>query len=463
MGDGEPFSMERGFTRNSPVPAPLIPVVGFAAVIFAGSLALWSIPTRTRVHIPFLDAVFMATSATCVTGLSLYDIGSLFPASAQAILLTLIQVGGLGIMVFSTGLLMALGQRVSFRSRFLLQDTYTSGRMPHLGKLIAHVVILTFLFEGAGTLVLFAAFLHQMPPGRALFHAAFHSVSAFCNAGFSLFPDSLMGFQHSAVVLLTMAGLIVSGGLGFLVLFEAAQAVHTRRPWRWLSLHSKLAFTTTAFLLFGGTVFFLGAEWGNTLAGLPLKEKILAAFFQSTTIRTAGFNSLDFASMKELTLLGTIFLMFVGACPGSTGGGVKTTTIAVLAALGRARLKGSPCVHAFKRTLSEETLRRAFSVFALSAVVLATGTAFLLASELGAFHVPEGRGRFLEILFEAVSAFGTVGLSLGATPILSPWGKVTVIALMFIGRLGPLVLAMAIQPATRTGRYAYAEEPVMIG
>jgi len=167
--------------------------------------------------------------------------------------------------------------------------------------------------------------------------------------------------------------------------------------------------------------------------------------------------------MKEVTLLGTILLMFVGACPGSTGGGVKTTTVAVLVALSRARLKGSPCVHAFKRTISEETLRRAFSVFVLSAVVVVLGTAFLLASELGRLQVPEGRGRFLDLLFEATSAFGTVGLSLGATPTLSSWGKVTVIALMFIGRLGPLVLAAAIQPTTRTSRYEYAEEPVMIG
>lgn len=450
-------------SKTPPLPAPLIPVAGFAAVILAGSLALWAIPTRTDLHIPFLDAVFMATSATCVTGLSLYDISALFRPSAQGVLLALIQVGGLGIMVFSTVLLMALGQRVSFQSRFLLQDTYTYGPSAHLGSLIVHVMLFTALIEGAGSVLLAGVFLHRMPPGEAVFHALFHSVSAFCNAGFSLFADSLMGFQDSPLVLLTMAGLIISGGLGFLVLHETARALRWRKPWRRLSLHSKLAVTTTVFLLISGTVFFLITEWANTLAGLPLHGKILASFFQSVTTRTAGFNSLDFSRMKELTLLGTILLMFVGTCPGSTGGGVKTTTLAVLVALSRARLKGSPCVHAFKRTISDETLRRAFSVFVLSAVVVVLGTAFLLASELGSLHVPEGRGRFLDLLFEATSAFGTVGLSLGATPTLSSWGKVTVIALMFIGRLGPLVLAAAIQPSTRTGRYEYAEEPVMIG
>ncbi|MEJ5365461.1 MAG: TrkH family potassium uptake protein [Desulfosoma sp.] len=449
--------------KTSPLPASLIPVVGFAAVIFAGSLALWAIPTRTETHIPFLDAVFMATSATCVTGLSLYDVGTLFRPSAQGVLMALIQVGGLGIMVFSTVLLMALGQRVSFQSRFLLQDTYTYGPSAPLGSLIAHVVLFTALIEGAGAVILAGAFLQKIPPGEAVFHAVFHSVSAFCNAGFSLFSDSLMGFQDSPVVLLTMAGLIISGGLGFLVLHEAARSFHSRKPWRRLSLHSKLAVTTTVFLLISGTMFFLSTEWTNTLAGMPLHRKILLSFFQSVTTRTAGFNSLDFSSMKELTLLGTILLMFVGACPGSTGGGVKTTTVAVLVALSRARLKGSPCVHAFKRTISDETLRRAFSVFVLSAVVVVLGTAFLLGSELGRLRVPEGRGRFLDLLFEATSAFGTVGLSLGATPTLSSWGKVTVIALMFIGRLGPLVLASAMQPTTRTSRYEYAEEPVMIG
>lgn len=449
--------------RKNLLPPPLVPVAGFAAIIFVGSLALRILPTRAGGRIPFIDALFMATSATCVTGLSLYDIGSQFTPWAQGILLVLIQVGGLGIMLLSTVLLMVLGQRVSLQSRFLLQDTYTYGRSVQLWTFIVHVVLYTAAIEATGAALLFGAFLDRMPPGQAFFHAVFHSVSAFCNAGFSLFPNSLMGYQNSPLVILVMAGLIILGGIGFLVLHETVRAARSPRPWKRLSLHSKLSVSTTVFLILSGTVFFLAMEWTAALADLSPGGKILASFFQSVTTRTAGFNSLDFARMKDLTLLGTILLMFVGACPGSTGGGVKTTTVAVLAALSRARLKGSPCVHAFRRSIPDESLRRAFSVFVLSAVVVVMGTGCLLGSELGHLGAEESRGRFLEILFEATSAFGTVGLSLGATPTLSFWGKITVIGLMFIGRLGPLVLAMAIQPAKKTSRYEYAEEPVMIG
>ncbi len=449
--------------RKNLLPSPLVPIAGFAAIILAGSLLLCALPTPSGIHIPFIDALFMATSATCVTGLSLYDIGTQFSPWAQGILLFLIQAGGLGIMLLSTVLLMALGQRVSFQSRFLLQDTYTYGPSAHLGTLILHVLLFTALIEGIGSLILFGAFLHRMPPLQAMTYAVFHSVSAFCNAGFSLFSDSLMSWQDSPVVLLVMAGLIMLGGIGFLVLHEAVRAVRSRKPWKRLSLHSKLAVSTTAFLVVSGTLFFLITEWHNTLAGLSLSTRLTASLFQSVTTRTAGFNSMDFSRMKELTVLGTILLMFVGACPGSTGGGVKTTTVAVLAALSRARLRGSPCVHAFRRTIPDETLRRAYSVFVLSAVVVVMGTALLLGSEQAGPAAGHSRGRFLELLFEATSAFGTVGLSLGATPTLTFWGKLTVIALMFIGRLGPLVLAMALQPERRSGRYEYAEEPVMIG
>ncbi|MGQ9669115.1 MAG: TrkH family potassium uptake protein [Desulfosoma sp.] len=445
------------------LPPPLFPVAGFAAVIFVGSLVLHALPMPSGAHMPLIDAVFMATSATCVTGLSLYDIGSQLNPWAQGALLLMIQVGGLGIMLLSTVFLMALGQRVSFQSRFLIQDTYTDGRHTHLRTFVAQVMLFTMVIEAVGAALLFGAFAHRFPLGQALFQAVFHSVSAFCNAGFSLLPDSLMSYQNSPLVILTMGGLIVLGGIGFLVLHESYQAFRGQRSWRRLSLHSKLAVTSTGFLIFSGTLFFLACEWQTTLAALPLATKILASLFQSITTRTAGFNSLDFSQMTNLTLLGTLLLMFIGACPGSTGGGVKTTTVAVLVALSRARLRGCPCVHAFRRTISDETQRRAFSVFVLSAIVVVLGTAFLVGLESNNALPVTTRGMFLKLLFEATSAFGTVGLSLGATTHLNFWGKVTVIALMFIGRLGPLVLAMAIQPAKGVSRYEYAVEPVMIG
>jgi trk system potassium uptake protein TrkH len=445
------------------MPPPLFPVVGFLFIICVGALALAALPMADGSRLPLIDALFMATSATCVTGLSLYDIGSQFTVWGQGIILALIQVGGLGIMLLSTVFLMALGRRVSFRSRLLLQDTYTHGPSAHLTHLIWHILLFTFIFEAAGTLLLYLRFHADHPGPRAVYLAAFHSVSAFCNAGFSLFSDSLTGFRSDVLVNLTMAALIITGGIGFLVLHEATFALRKRRRWRLLSLHTKLALSTTAVLLAVGTLLFLSSEWHDTLARLPLGTKLLASFFQSVTTRTAGFNSLDFAAMNNETLLATLVLMFIGASPGSTGGGIKTTTLAVLAALSRSRLGGSPCVHAFKRTVPDETLRRAFSIFVLSVVVVLSGTALLLLSELGDVPYAESRGRFLELLFEATSAFGTVGLSMGATPTLSFWGKCIIICLMFTGRLGPLVIAMAIQPRERRSIYEYAEEPVMIG
>ncbi len=449
--------------RLSRLPPPFIPIIGFLALILLGSGALAAIPTPQGTHIPWIDALFMATSATCVTGLTLYDIGHQLTVWGQVVILLLIQAGGLGIMLLSTVFLMALGRNVSFRSRFILQETYSRGPSAHLTNLIWHVLLFTVLFESTGTLLLYLRFRSVSGITSPLYTAVFHSISAFCNAGFSLFPDSLVRFRSDFLVNLTMAGLIVFGGIGFLVLHEIKHFARSKKQWRLLSLHTKLAVSTTVLLITFGTLVFFLSESSDTLASLPLSTRFLASFFQSITTRTAGFNSLDFSSMNNVTLLITIFLMFVGASPGSTGGGIKTTTLAVLAALSRSRLGGSPCVHAFKRSVPDETLRRAFSVFVLSVVVIMLGTTLLLWSELGNIPYAESRGRFLEILFEVTSAFGTVGLSMGATSTLSFWGKVTIICLMFTGRLGPLVLAMAIQPRERRSMYEYAEETVMIG
>ncbi|SMC16194.1 trk system potassium uptake protein TrkH [Desulfacinum hydrothermale DSM 13146] len=445
------------------IPPPLLPVAGFLGIIGLGTLALALLPMVHGQRLPLIDALFMATSATCVTGLSLYDIGTQFTVWGQGVILVLIQVGGLGIMLLSTAFLMALGHRISFRSRFLLQDTYTHGPTAHLTHLMRNILLFTFVFETAGALLLFLRFHADYPGLQAAYVAVFHSVSAFCNAGFSLFPDSLVGFRGDPLVNLTMAALIIGGGIGFLVLHETALALRNRKRWRMLSLHTKLALSTTAALLAGGTLLFLLSEWSETLARLPLGTKLLASFFQSVTTRTAGFNSLDFAAMDNQTLLATLMLMFIGASPGSTGGGIKTTTLGVLAAVSRARLVGSPTVHAFQRTIPEETLRRAFSIFVLAVVVILLGTYLLLWSELRDVAYAASRGRFLELLFEATSAFGTVGLSMGATPTLSFWGKWIIICLMFTGRLGPLVLAMAIQPRGKRSFYEFAEEPAMIG
>ncbi|MDY6909346.1 MAG: TrkH family potassium uptake protein [Thermodesulfobacteriota bacterium] len=446
-----------------------VPIIGFLGLILTGTALLLAFPTARGDHIPAVDALFMATSATCVTGLTLYDIGRDFTLGGQLTILGLIQMGGLGIMLFSAVFLMVLGRGVTFRSRFLLQDIYTHSPSADLFNLLKHILFFTVAFESLGTLALFVRFLDRFEPLQAFYFAAFHAVSAFCNAGFSLFSDSLMAYVSDATVNVTVAGLIIAGGLGFLVLYEvrriftASQGGHILLLWRRLSLHTKLVLVMTSALLAGGTAFFLMTEWSGVLRPLPAADRLLAALFQSTTTRTAGFNTLDFSAMTNVTLMGTIILMFIGASPGSTGGGIKTTTLGVLVALSRARIGGTPMVHAFKRSISEETINRAFGVTVLSLLIVTIGTVLVLLMETGSVPFPQSRGRFMEILFETTSAFGTVGLSMGITPTLGTWSKVILSVIMFTGRLGPLVIAMAITAREVKGRYVYAEEPVMIG
>jgi trk system potassium uptake protein TrkH len=448
--------------------SPSIYLIGsFFVLIVCGALMLKGLPTVRGAHISFIDALFMATSATCVTGLSVLDIGTEFTPLGQLTILGLIQLGGIGIMTFSTVLILALGRNISFRSRFVIQDIFSHSPQADLHVLLRRVLLFTFSFEAVGALLLFLRFRAQYPAPVALYHAVFNSISAFCNAGLSLFSDSFMRYSGDALVNLTIIILIIFGGIGFMVLHELFRALEERklrlRYWNRLSLHTKMVLSMTLTLLVGGTLFFLASEWSNTLSDLPLGDRILASFFQSVTPRTAGFNTLDYASMNNITILGTIMLMFIGASPGSTGGGIKTTTMGVFMVITRARMTGSEHVHAFKRSVAPDTISRGFSIFVLSVIIVILGTAGLLISELGT--VPHGatRGDFLELLFEATSAFGTVGLSMGVTASLNSWSKFILVLVMFTGRLGPLVLAMAIQPGERKGKFRYAEERVMIG
>ncbi len=443
-----------------------IPVLGFLGLILSGAFLLLVLPTPTGSHLSPIDALFMSTSATCVTGLSVMNIGTDLSRWGQTVLLTEIQLGGLGIMVISTVLLMALGRSLSIRSRVLLQDTYTHGTMADIRRLIKSVVLFTALFEGIGTCLLFARFHRHYDLITAFYCSVFHAISAFCNAGFCLFRDSFVGYQTDPLVNGTITGLIILGGIGFLVLHELFSNPHRNRVshyWHYLSLHTKIVCAMTTFLLVSGTVFFLLSEWSDTLGDLTLFQKTMAAFFQSVTTRTAGFNTLEFASMNNITLLGTIVLMFVGASPGSTGGGIKTSTVGVLLALSRARLSGQQRAHLFKRAIHPESIDRAFSVVVLSVVIVMVATAMLLIFEAGNTPFAQTRGLFLKLLFETTSAFGTVGLSMGITSQLTFWSKFTLVLVMFTGRLGPLMLAMAIQPAEHKGRFEYAEERVMIG
>jgi trk/ktr system potassium uptake protein len=444
-----------------------LPLVSFAGLILTGSFLLMLPAAANGPPLSAIDALFTATSATCVTGLVVVDTGTRLTVFGQWVVLILIQCGGLGLMTFSTVIMLVVSGRLSFVSRSVIQDSFTHAPDVRLSALIRQVLFLTLLLEGVGAALLWLRFVGVYSPTEALYLAVFHAVSAFCNAGFSLYADNLMGYQADLLANLTVAGLIITGGLGFLVLMELERFFlpsrgASRRPRR-LSIQTKVVLSVTSFLLVGGTAGFLIFEWQVSMTGLPAPVKVMAAFFQSVTARTAGFNTLDFGKMANVTLIFTIFLMFVGASSGSTGGGIKTNTLGVLLALSRSVLSGEESPHVFRRTIAPETIGRAISVLVASAVVVYVATMAMMTTEVGAVPHEASRGLFLELLFEVVSAFGTVGLSLGITPSLTSSGKLILVLVMYMGRLGPLSIAVALAGKKRRPSYEYAEENIMIG
>jgi trk system potassium uptake protein TrkH len=443
-----------------------LPLLSFALLIIIGTILLMLPAAANGPRLAPVDALFTATSATCVTGLVVVDTGSRLSLFGQWVVLVLIQCGGLGIMTFSTVLIMLMTGRFSFIQRSVIQDTFTHRPDTRLPSLVLHVVIFTLVLEAAGAALLFLRFSGMYHPGRALYFAVFHAISAFCNAGFGLYSQSLMDFSGDPLVSLTVALLIICGGIGFLVMLELKRVLFRSRKAgraRRLSVHSKLVLTLTALLLTVGTLGFLLYEWNNSMAGLSLPAKVMAAFFQSVTARTAGFNTLDFGKMANVTLLFTILLMFIGAASGSTGGGIKVNTLGVLFALSRSRLRGEETTSIFRRTLTAETVGRAISVLVVAVIVIYAATMALTVSELGTTIHAESRGLFLELLFEVVSAFATVGLSVGVTSKLSTLGKLILVVVMFVGRLGPLSIAVALSGREPRSTIQYAEENVMIG
>lgn len=438
-------------------------VIAFALFILVGAMLLILPAFTAGPPIRFVDALFTMTSAACVTGLTVLNTGKDLSKAGQVLVLVWIQVGGLGIMTMSTVLLLLAGRRPSLASRMVIQDTFTHRGDRDLRALVLDVLKFTFAIELVGTALLCVRFVQTHSFGEALYVSLFHSVSAFCNAGFSTFSNNLEEFVGDPLVSLTVAFLIISGGIGFLVLREIKSLVRPRgRGNPYVSLHSKVVLVTTAALLGMGTVLILIMEWQNTLAGLTIGERILAAFFQALTPRTGGFNTLPIGAMANQTLMVMMLLMFIGASSGSTGGGIKTGTFATLVVLGVSRLRGYPEPQVFRRTISQGSVARAMSVTMVCALVVIAGTLLLQVTELGSASSAQARGRFLDLLFEVVSAFGTVGLSTGLTPSLTDAGKMLITLVMFLGRLGPLVVAVAVA-RQRVHRFRYAEESIMIG
>jgi trk system potassium uptake protein TrkH len=438
----------------------------FAVAITAGTILL-SLPfAHTGGSVSFLDALFTSTSAVCVTGLTVVDTGSRFSPAGQAVVLALIQVGGLGLMTFAVFVGVLLGRRVAFTDRMVIQDSMHHTPRAGVRRLVRYVVAFTLVTEAAGAALLWLRFRGEHPAGEAVWQSVFHAVSAFCNAGFGLLSDNLVRYRGDVLVNLVVTGLIVVGGLGFLVNMELWDQVRVRLRGERAplpTLHARLVLVATAALIVGGMAVFLALEWDNVLRDMPLRERVLAAWFQSVTPRTAGFNTIDFGQVSSDTLFFTIFLMFVGASPGSTGGGIKTTTFGLLVALAVARWRGRGRATVFHRTIPHAVMDRALLLALLAWALVSLGVGLLVATETHGTPFGAAEPRFLALMFEAVSAFGTVGLSTGITPSLSGAGKLVLVVLMYAGRVGPLTLVLAVGPRAEWGRFRYAEENVMVG
>jgi trk system potassium uptake protein len=438
-------------------------VLAFALFILLGTALLMLPVASTQGSLSFVDALFTSTSAGCVTGLSVMDIGKTLSLFGQMVLLILVQVGGLGIITLSTVFLSFAGRRPSMAGRMVVEDTFTHSGDKRLGSLLLDVFRFTFVIEGVGAIFLFFRFL----PGRSFLEAAylgiFHSICSFCNAGFSVFSDNLMGFRGDWLVNLVVCSLIVLGGIGFLVLAEIKRNFPFHiKTWSRLSLHSHIALSTTFVLIVSGMALIYFLERHNTLASLSSGEKFLATLFQSVTSRTAGFNTLPIGQMADASLLVLILLMFIGACSGSTGGGIKAGTFATLLMWGVSRVRGHEHPQGFNRSIAQASLGRAISVAMVSLFLVTLSSLVILMTQVGGLPHGQSKGKFLELVFEVVSAFGTVGLSTGITTELNTVSKVVLSFVMFCGRLGPLVVALAVT-RKKVLHYHYAEENIMIG
>lgn len=434
---------------------PKILVLGFASIIMIGTLLLMLPVSNTSGQaLNFIDALFTSTSATCVTGLVVMDTGTSFTIFGQSVIMVLIQIGGLGFMTMATLFALVLKRKISFRDRLILQEAMNQVSMEGIVKLIRRVLIYSLLIESAGAVLLSLRWAFDMPLGRAIYFGVFHAISLFNNAGFDIFGEyrSLTGYVSDPLVNLVVMFLIISGGIGFIVMADLVDYRHKRR----LSLHSKVVLSATGTLIVIGALVFLVFEFTNplTLGRLNFGGKLLASFFQSVTPRTAGANTLDIAGLRQASQFFTIILMFIGASPGSTGGGIKTTTFTLMAAAVITMLRGREDIVLFRYRLAQERVFKALTIILLALLLIVSVAMVLSTTE---------DYNFLMILFETTSAFATVGLSMGLTPELSLVGKILISLTMFAGRLGLLTLVYALGPKQGKALYKHPEGKMIIG
>ncbi|MCL6603810.1 MAG: TrkH family potassium uptake protein [Paenibacillus sp.] len=440
------------FLKLSP---PKILVFGFAAIILLGTFLLMLPISNTTGHsLKFIDALFTATSATCVTGLVVRDTGTFFSTFGHTVIMMLIQIGGLGFMTMATLFALVLKRKISLRDRLILQEAMNQNSMEGIVRLIRRVLIYSLVIEGTAAVLLTIRWAFDMPLGKAIYFGIFHAVSMFNNAGFDLFGEyrSLTGYVNDPLVNIVVMVLIILGGIGFIVMADLVEYKKTRR----LSLHSKVVLFMTAVLILVGTLVIFVFEFTNqrTLGPLNFGGKLLASFFQSVTPRTAGANTVDIAGLRQASQFFMVILMFIGASPGSTGGGIKTTTFTIMIGAVIAMLRGRDDIVMFRYRLAQERIFKALTI-TLLALLLVISVSMVLSTT-------EDRN-FLMILFETTSAFATVGLTMGLTPELSLIGKILISLTMFCGRLGILTLAYAIGPKQGKPLYKYPEGKMIIG
>lgn len=430
-------------------------ILGFLLAILLGTFILMMpFSLREGEKLNFLSSLFTIVSAVCVTGLTMVDVSKVFSPAGDLIIIFFIQLGGLGVMTFSSILFLVMGKRMTFYERELLKEERNADSSGEISSFIKKLLLTVFIIESIGAIILTWEFSKEMPLNKAVFYGIFHSISAFCNAGFALFSNNLEAYKANPVINLTIGYLITLGGIGFAVITSVIMVV--RRGIDRFNLTSKVAIIMSVILTFGGMILFFVLEYSNpaTLGDLNFVQKVLASYFQSVTLRTAGFNTIPLGELRNSTIFMCCILMFIGASPGSTGGGIKTTTFGVILFYVIGIVKKKENVEIFNRRLDWEIMNRALAILVLAITYVIIVIMLMLIAEN---FSPE------EIMFEVISAFGTVGLTLGITPDLTTFSKLLLIVTMFIGRLGPMTFALAIGETKKKALSKYPKENILVG
>ena len=445
------------FLKNKSFSPYMTILLSFMVVTILGGILL-SLPISMRYgkSVKLIDGFFIATSAICVTGLSSIDIGSVYNIFGQMVILVLIQLGGLGVITFTSVIIIMISKKIGYYTKKIVQEDINIDTTFKIEEYVKKVILSVIVIEFIGTVILFFEFIKKFGFLKAVYYSFFHSVSAFCNAGFSLFSDNLYGFKNSFIINMTIPLLIFLGGIGFSTILNCYNVL--RKKEKRLTSTTKLSIKISIFLVIIGMVAMFFLEYSNksTIGNLSFGQKLEASFFQSVTTRTAGFNTISILGLKRSTSLLFVILMFIGASPGSTGGGIKTTTIGLIILGTLATLKNKDTIEYDKRSVSWRIYSKAITVLFIS-LFYTTICVFLLI-------LFERNKNLLDLVFEVFSAFGTVGLSRNLTPSLADISKFILIVTMFVGRVGPLTIALALSKSNlKKGRYTYPQENILIG